>query len=296
MSAHRIIQVMRPLHDVVTALSVRHLHDTGVDAKQIATQARVLRDQLFQFRHMANILVETAKRNDNGNLRMLAGVMYLIDNRVKRVGECYELFDEIPDKQFVIEVGEFVGGHTLVMLKKLPAYDLGEIFEMAYAYEQLDDLKYLTDHGEVPAHLDALRAQMHAKSTKQMILGAVVVAAVSLAAVMALLLSPWLAIVPVVVGIAVGMGYDQQQHALAAQYEAAQKTCDSVRVRALLARYQSLPLAKREYEHLHRVVKAFFGDISPSTHLTGVFAIIQMHMEVANTTVNTGNTTVNVNT
>jgi hypothetical protein len=44
------------------------------------------------------------------------------------------------------------------------------------------------------------------------------------------------------------------------------------------------------------VVKAFFGDISPSTHLTGVFAIIQMHMEVANTTVNTGNTTVNVNT
>jgi hypothetical protein len=100
----------------------------------------------------------------------------------------------------------------------------------------------------------------------------------------------------VVVGIAVGMGYDQQQHALATQYEAAQKTCDSVRIRALLARYQSLALAKREYEHLHRVVKAFFGDISPSTHLTGVFAIIQMHMEVANTTVNTGNTTVNVNT
>jgi hypothetical protein len=292
MNAHRVIQVMRPLHDVVSALAVRHLHDTGADPKHIAAQARVLRDQLFQFRHMANILVETAKRNGDSNLRMLAGVMYLIDYRVKHVGECYELFDEIPDKQFVIEVGEFVSENTLAMLKKLSAYDLGEILEMAYAYEQLDDLKYLIDHADVPARLEASRAKIHAKATRQMVVGAVAVATVSLATAVAVLTNPWLALVPLVVGIAVGMGYNQQQNDATTQYADAKKSCDSLRVQSLLARYQSLLLAKREYEHLHRIVKAFFGDISPSTHLTGVFAIIQMQMEVGNTHVNVANTSV----
>ena len=169
---------------------------------------------------------------------------------------------------------------------------MGEILEMAYAYEQLDDLKYLIDHADVPAQITAARAQMHAKSVRQLVYGAVAVATVSLAAAVAVLTNPWLALVPLVVGIAVGMGYDQQQNAATTQYDAAKKSCDSLRVQSLLARYQSLLLAKREYEHLHRIVKAFFGDISPSTHLTGVFAIIQMQMEVGNTHVNVANSSV----
>jgi hypothetical protein len=39
-------------------------------------------------------------------------------------------------------------------------------------------------------------------------------------------------------------------------------------------------IAKRELESHKRTVKAFFGDMSPTSHLSGIFAVIQTHINI----------------
>lgn len=281
MNVHGVFQVLSALHDVCTGVEIKHLHDTHADAKLIATRTRAMRDQIFQLRQLAKILVETYERSP----RLCAGVMLLIELRMQYIGVVYELFDEIPDKQFVIEAAEYIHQHNSAMLKALPGYDIGEVIEMVQAYEQLDDLKYLIEHHDHLVRLDVLPAQVHTAGTRQRMLGLLAVAGVSLAAAMTML-SPWLALVPIVAAVAVASTYVQQQDQLGRQRDDLIKKNDGVRLRALLGRYKSVDIAKREYEMHHRVVKAFFGDISPSQHLTGVFAVIQMELGVSTTTVN----------
>ncbi|MFM2032212.1 MAG: hypothetical protein RLZZ297_977 [Chloroflexota bacterium] len=51
-------------------------------------------------------------------------------------------------------------------------------------------------------------------------------------------------------------------------------------MRGMLHRYKSKEIAKRELEEHKRVVKAFFGDMSPLSQITGVFSLIQMHINL----------------
>ncbi|MFM2308556.1 MAG: hypothetical protein RLY87_676 [Chloroflexota bacterium] len=275
MNAHAVAQSLQPLSKITTALQVRALRDAAApDADQKAL-IKSLRDQVFNYRHTAEALVAKVDRSP----RLCAGVLVLIAQRMAYSRVHYDLFDEIVDKEFMAQAMDYITTQMAKVVGVLPEYEIVEVFEMATAYEQIDDLQYFIEHIDIVQTLPALHQRVHTDITRRAILGAIAGVMVTLCIASAWAVAPFLMPVWLVLATVAGAIYLANQRRHADAQTRATKTCDDVdRVRVLLARYKSKEIAKRELEEHKRTVKAFFGDMSPTSHMTGIFSVIQMHI------------------
>jgi len=276
MNPHSVIQSMQPLASIRTALDVRALKDAKKSEKEIEEAVRCVRDQVFHFRQTAEALVSKADRSP----RLCAGAMVLIARRMLYSRVSYELFTALDAKEYVVEATNYIHNHTSVLLKMLPDYEITEVLEMAEAFEQTQDLKYFIEHYDTVAQYDILRAQVHDKNTQYIVFASVGIAAVALAA-LSWVLSPVVTVLWLVVGAAIAGYYSSWQQGVAQRVtRMTAACCDIPRVMALARRYKNTIIAKYELESVQRVVQAFFGDMSPNSHLTGIFSIIQMQINM----------------
>ena len=276
MNAHAVAQSLQPLRDVASALHVRALRDSDASAEVIATALKRVRDEVFTYRHTAEALVAKVDRSP----RLCAGVLVLLANRMAHSRVDYDLFDEIVDKEFMAQASTYISAQMAKVIGILPEYEIVEVFEMVHAYESIDDANFYLTHCETIAQLDPLQAAAHTIAQKSIYLA---ITGVTLAALIpsALLVSPVLAIPCAIAGVVAGFVYRAAQRRHAERVKRTAALCaDSNRVRCLQARFRTKELAKRELESHKRTVKAFFGDMSPTSHLSGIFAVIQMHINI----------------
>ena len=277
MNAHAVAQSLQPLRDVATALQVRALRDSNASAAVLAAALKRIRDEVFTYRHTAEALVAKVERSP----RLCAGVLTLLANRIAYSRVDYELFDEIVDKEFMAQATHYISAQMATVLGILPEYEIIEVFEMVHAYESIDDANFYLTHCETITQLDALQAAAHTPIAQKSIYLAIT--GVTLAALIpsAVLVSPVLAIPCAIAGVVAGFVYCAAQRRHAEQIKRTAALCpDSNRVRCLQSRFHTKEIAKRELESHKRTVKAFFGDMSPTSHLSGIFAVIQMHINI----------------
>lgn len=276
MNPHSVIQSMQPLASIRTALDVRAMKDAKVSEKELETFVRCVRDQVFHFRQTTEELLAKVDRSP----RLCAGLLLLIARRMYYSRVTYELFDALDAKEYVVDATNYIHTHTSRVLKMLPDYEITEVIEMAEAFEQMQDLKFFLEHYDTVASYDTVRAQLHDKNTNYIVYAAVGMAAVALAA-LSWVLSPVVTVLWLVVGSAIAAYYHSWQQGI--DYKVKKMTsacCDIPRVIALARRYKNTTIAKYEHEAVHRIVQAFFGDMSPNSHLTGIFSIIQMQINM----------------
>lgn len=276
MNVHGIIQSMQPLHTIKTATDVRVLRDTNATPEEIQALVRAIRDQVFHFRQTADALIARVERSP----RLCAGVVLLIAQRMRYAQISYELFAEIADREFMVEAQRYISTHTSLLLQAIPAFELTEVLDMVYAYEQVDDLKYFSEHIDTVTAYTALQSQVHVDSAQKTIQYTMALATSGLAA-LGWVLSPWLTLVLVVVGITLIVWYTQTQQQRAQKLRQLHKKCDNhQRVLSLQPHYKNKEIARDLLEQHQRTVKAFFGDVSPTAHLTGIFTVIQMQVNL----------------
>lgn len=276
MNVHGVIQSMQPLHTIKTATEVRVLRDTNAPPEEIQALVRAIRDQVFHFRQTAEALVAKVDRSP----RLCAGVLLLIAQRMRYAQISYELFDEIADKEFVVDTQRYINAQTSRLLQAIPAFELTEVLDMVAAYEQVDDLKYFIEHIDTVTAYTVFQSQVHVDSAQKTIQYTVAIATSGLAA-LGWVLSPWLTLVLVVVGIMGIVWYTQTQQQRAQKLRQLYKKCDNhQRVLSLQPRYKNKEIARNLLEQQQRTVKAFFGDMSPTSHLTGIFTVIQMQVNL----------------
>jgi len=276
MNVHGVIQSMQPLHTIKTATEVRVLRDNNAPPEEIQALVRAIRDQVFHFRQTAEALVAKVDRSP----RLCAGVLLLIAQRMRYAQISYELFDEIADKEFVVDTQRYINAQTSRLLQAIPAFELTEVLDMVYSYEQVDDLKYFIEHIDTVTAYTAFQSQVHVDSAQKTIQYTVAIATSGLAA-LGWVLSPWLTLVLVVVGIMGIVWYTQTQQQRAQKQRQLYKKCDNhQRVLSLQPRYKNKEIARNLLEQHQRTVKAFFGDMSPTSHLTGIFTVIQMQVNL----------------
>ena len=277
MNAHAVAQSLQPLAKIATALQVRALRDAAApDADQKAL-LKSLRDQVFNYRHTAEALVAKVERSP----RLCAGVLVLIAQRMAYSRVHYDLYDEIVDKEFMAQAMDYITTQMAKVVGVLPEYEIVEVFEMVSSYEQIDDLQYFIEHVDLVQSLPAFQQRVHTVSARRAVLVALAGVMVTLSLAAAWVGTPLL--IPLWLVLAVGAGgiYLSMQRRHAEALTRAIKPCDDVdRVRVLLTRYKSKEIAKRELEEHKRVVKAFFGDMSPLSQITGIFSVIQMHINL----------------
>lgn len=112
MNVHGVIQSMQPLSTIKTARDVRVLRDANATPEEVLALVRAIRDQVFHFRQTAEALVAKVDRSP----RLCAGVLLLIEQRLRYAQVSYELFDEIADKEFVVETQRYISTHTSRLL------------------------------------------------------------------------------------------------------------------------------------------------------------------------------------
>ncbi|RLT31576.1 MAG: hypothetical protein DWI54_04200 [Chloroflexi bacterium] len=277
MNAHAVAQSLQPLRDVATALQVRALRDSNASAEKTAAVLKRVRDEVFTYRHTAEALVAKVDRSP----RLCAGVLALLANRVAYSRVDYDLFDEIVDKEFMAQASTYISAQMAKVIGILPEYEIVEVFEMVHAYESIDDANFYLTHCDTITKLDSLLAAAQTPIAQKSIYLAI--AALTLAGLIptAVLISPLLAIPWAIAGVVAWLVYRAAQQRHADTIKRTTALCaDSNRVRFLQARFHTKELAKRELESHKRTVKAFFGDMSPSSHLSGIFAVIQMHINI----------------
>jgi hypothetical protein len=277
MNAHAVAQSLQPLHAVASALQVRALRDANASADVITAALKRVRDEVFTYRHTAEALVAKVDRSP----RLCAGVLALLANRMAYSRVDYDLFDEIVDKDFVAQATHYINAQMATVLGILPEYEIVEVFEMVHAYESIDDANFYLTHCESVTQLDALRAKAHLPITQNAVLSAI--AGVTLAALIpsAVLVSPLLSVPLGLAGVVSGLVYRAAQQRHHERINRLALLCPDVnRVRTLQSRFHTKEIARRELENHKRTVKAFFGDMSPTSHLSGIFAVIQMHISV----------------
>lgn len=276
MNPHSVIQSMQPLASIKTALDVRALKDAKVSDKELTDFVRCVRDQVFHFRQTAEELIAKVDRSP----RLCAGLMFLIARRMYYSRVTYEVFDALDAKEYAVAASTYIHTHTSRILKMLPEYEVTEVIEMAEAFEQLQDLKFFVEHYDTVATYDALRGQLHDKNSQYIVYAAVGMAAVALAA-LSWVLSPVVTVLWLVVGGAIVAYYNSWQQGIAQRVKKITTACGDIpRVMALARRYKNTSIAKYELESVQRTVQAFFGDMSPNSHLTGIFSIIQMQISM----------------
>ena len=151
---------------------------------------------------------------------------------------------------------------------------------MADAFEQKLDLHFFIEHYDTVASLDAARRTVHDAATRQIIYAAIGIATVALAA-LSWILSPFVTLLWLVIGGAIGAYYANWQQGIARKVARIQSSCSDIpRVQTLARRYKNTAIARQELEAVQRTVQAFFGDMSPNSHLTGIFSIIQMQINI----------------
>jgi uncharacterized membrane protein len=275
MNVHGVIQSMQPLSTIKTARDVRVLRDANATPEEVLALVRAIRDQVFHFRQTAEALVAKVDRSP----RLCAGVLLLIEQRLRYAQVSYELFDEIADKEFVVETQRYISTHTSRLLQAIAPFELTEVLDMVYAYEQIDDLKYFIEHIDTVQAVAQLHAQIHVSNAQKTIQYTLAIATSAIVG-LSWVLSPWLSLVLLVVGVALIVWYTQTQQQCAQKLHSLAKKCDNhQRVISMQPRYHSKEMARAMLEHNQRTVKAFFGDMSPTSHLTGIFTIIQMQVE-----------------
>jgi uncharacterized membrane protein len=254
---------------------VRVLRDANATPEEVLALVRAIRDQVFHFRQTAEALVAKVDRSP----RLCAGVLLLIEQRLRYAQVSYELFDEIADKEFVVETQRYISTHTSRLLQAIAPFELTEVLDMVYAYEQIDDLKYFIEHIDTVQAVAQLHAQIHVSNAQKTIQYTLAIATSAIVG-LSWVLSPWLSLVLLVVGVALIVWYTQTQQQCAQKLHSLAKKCDNhQRVISMQPRYHSKEMARAMLEHNQRTVKAFFGDMSPTSHLTGIFTIIQMQVE-----------------
>jgi Flp pilus assembly protein TadB len=122
----------------------------------------------------------------------------------------YELFDEIADKEFVVETQRYISTQTSRLLQAIAPFELTEVLDMVYAYEQIDDLKYFIEHIDTVQAVAKLQAQIHVSNAQQTIQYTLAIATSAIVA-LSWVLSPWLSLVLLVVGVALIVWYTQIQ-------------------------------------------------------------------------------------
>lgn len=276
MNPHSVIQSMQPLSSIKTALDVRELIALRASERDVEACVRSIRDQVFSYQQTAEALMAKVERSP----RLCAGVMLLIARRLWYSRVSYELFDTLDTKEFVVESTTYIQHHTSTLLKKLPDYEITEVLEMVEAFEQKLDLHFFIEHYDSVASLDTARRALHDASTQNIIYAAIGIAAVALAA-LSWVLSPLVTVLWLLIGGGMGAYYHNWQQSIARNVARIHASCsDIMRVQMLARRYKNTAIARQELEAVQRTVQAFFGDMSPNSHLTGIFSIIQMQINV----------------
>lgn len=276
MNPHSVIQSIQPLSSLKTALDVRALKNAKAPEKDIEALVRLVRDQVFHYRQTAEALMAKVDRSP----RLCAGVMLLLARRMLYSRVTYEIFDTLDTKEYVVDTINYIQHNTSALIKSLPDYEITEVIEMAEALEQKLDLKFFIEHYDTVVQLDTCRKALHDNNTRYMMYAAIGIATVALAA-LSWVLSPIITLVWLGVGGGIAAYYQAWQQRLSRQERSILAACcDIPRVQALARRYKNTTIAKYELESVQRTVQAFFGDMSPNSHLTGIFSIIQMQINM----------------
>lgn len=278
MNVHGVANSLTAISELKTALDVRSLRDSAATPEVIAEKLRDIRAQTYNLKHVAERLTEQVERSP----RLCGGVLVLIERRLAYSRVNYDLFDEIVDKDFMAKAVHDIRHQTAAILATLDIFDIVQINDMVFAHEQIDDLTVFVEHVDTVLALPALQQKLHTELTQRAILAAIAAVTVALAVLSAWVFTPWLVLLWLVIGAVAALSYRTRQQEQLLAYTRMAKSCekDFDRVRGMLQRYKSKEIAKRELEEHKRVVKAFFGDMSPLSQITGIFSVIQMHINL----------------
>lgn len=260
---------------VNNARKLEELKNQGAATAMVEALVTALRAEVFKYKQAVDSILELEEKN----LKVAAGAMRLLEERLEDSGITPDLFPSLDDKEYTAATTKLIRSHSQRLTNLLPPDDQAEVEQLIARATPVDDYEYYLSYYEVGKKLQDAVPIVEEYGPRnsclvKLMIGLYIYPGSAIVILLFLGIGGVAGEVGQVIGTALGVivwivgMYRISRWMSAKQYREAKKVVDKVESDINLQRFNHLDAqfngnkaeVERKYQMAQRAIKEFFGE------------------------------------